>query len=542
MPSFQTHPDEGLLLRYFDGELPARKARQVSRHLNTCWQCRAQIDEWQQTVADCVRYRKNVLGTHLPPPPAPWTDLSNAYLQIDAGLAGQAWAGRLGRWLAAPAVQRWAVSGVVTAAIAAAVFYQFHETPSVQAAALLKRAVAVAQDHPQPKRQIRVRTGTSQFLLSDRANASAIEILFRTASYNPEDPLTARSYQQWRENLPEKSDEVTELSGSYRIRTVAARGNLAVASLTLRSTDLHPLAGRFEFRDREWVELSEIPEPALPHDDVSVETNGGAPIRRAEPSRLEPAGPATSALISQELQVVAALHGIGADLGDPVEVTRSERQVRVSGLGVAPARQKEIHRVLGTFPDIAVEFASPLPSPAPDAAGDSVVQPGGGKPGALQSRFERHLGGRAEFARFSAQILDWNEAAMSRAYALRGLAQRFPADATRSLRPLDREVLTGMARDHLAAMAANINSIQHTLAPVLVSLGGATAQGRPVIAGATWQDAAETVFQASRRVELLLASALGVTQDSGPPDQLPSDLIAALADLQASLESFDRLL
>ena len=57
------------------------------------------------------------------------------------------------------------------------------------------------------------------------------------------------------------------------------------------------------------------------------------------------------------------------------------------------------------------------------------------------------LGGRAEFARFSAQILDWNEAAMARSYALRALAQRFSADRVRSLSAPDREVLTAMARE-----------------------------------------------------------------------------------------------
>ena len=54
------HPDDGLLLRYLDGELPGRKARQVRTHLEACWQCRTQSEELQNVIGECVRYRKNV--------------------------------------------------------------------------------------------------------------------------------------------------------------------------------------------------------------------------------------------------------------------------------------------------------------------------------------------------------------------------------------------------------------------------------------------------------------------------------------------------
>jgi hypothetical protein len=99
-----------------------------------------------------------------------------------------------------------------------------------------------------------------------------------------------------------------------------------------------------------------------------------------------------------------------------------------------------------------------------------------------------------------------------------------------------------MARQHLAALSTNFNSIQRTLAPVLVSLGGSTAQGRPVTSHMTWQDAAGDLFGAARRVELLLSAVLGATQDSAASDRLPSDLISAMAELRAALDQCQRLL
>ena len=40
------HPEEGIMLRYLDGELPGRKVRQVRSHLEACWQCRAQVEDF----------------------------------------------------------------------------------------------------------------------------------------------------------------------------------------------------------------------------------------------------------------------------------------------------------------------------------------------------------------------------------------------------------------------------------------------------------------------------------------------------------------
>src|SRR5688572_16303908 len=104
MSNLQTHPEDGVLLRYFDGELPSGKARQTARHLEACWQCRTQIDELQRTVADCVHYRNNVLQSHLTAP-NPWVDLADGFARIDDELADGSWVARLGGWLAAPRVR-----------------------------------------------------------------------------------------------------------------------------------------------------------------------------------------------------------------------------------------------------------------------------------------------------------------------------------------------------------------------------------------------------------------------------------------------------
>src|SRR5215472_7992438 len=81
--------DDGMALRYLDGELPAHKARQVRRHLEACWQCRAEIEALETTVADCMRYRKQVLASRLPEPPHAWADLSRRFDRIDSELSAE---------------------------------------------------------------------------------------------------------------------------------------------------------------------------------------------------------------------------------------------------------------------------------------------------------------------------------------------------------------------------------------------------------------------------------------------------------------------
>lgn len=68
------HPDASQILRLLDGELSEAEARQVERHLEICWQCRAQRNETQAAIDAFVRYREKVLLAGIAPPGG-WPDL-----------------------------------------------------------------------------------------------------------------------------------------------------------------------------------------------------------------------------------------------------------------------------------------------------------------------------------------------------------------------------------------------------------------------------------------------------------------------------------
>ena len=600
------HLEDGFLLRYLDGELPRRKARQVRQHLEACWQCRVELASLETTVADCVMYRKNVLGACLPAPPQPWKDLSREFDRIgefdptgefdriDASLAGEPLGVRLinllTRTLTPPV--KWAAACAALVAVAAIPFYQLRETRSVQAAALLKRAVAVSESRPRTLRRVRITTparritkligaGELQPAVSVQpaaAGEAELAAMFRDAKYNFEDPLSAKSFTDWRGRLASKQDLVNTVPdgespnrGTYEIKTTTDDGSLVAATLKLRMTDYEPLEGRFEFRNRDWVEMTELVDQPTPPASRLAGTTGGMPRQPGvppafianpaeanrpaglDPAGLDPAG-SDSAGMNKELQVVEALHRVGADLGDPVEISREGRQVLVRGMGIPPNRQAQLHAVLDPLPNVVVRFADPAfpasnppvqsePAQTRNAAGPENRQ--------LQARIEERLGGRPQFERFSGQLLEWTDAAMARAYALRRLAQEFSPARERQMSAADRRLLHGLSREHLAAFAKETARIEITLTPILTGLGAAplkTEAKSQAQTTATWQAASDPLLTAARRVESLLAAAMGVTSpdkgwdrlaDNGW-DRVPAQLMSGLAQLTESIEQCQR--
>jgi hypothetical protein len=516
------HLEDEQLLRYADGESPARDAAAIRSHLEACWQCREQLEQLQNTVGECVRYRKNILQRHLPPPPAPWTDIYRGFAEIDAALAPATFRERVARVLRAPAysARRWATVAVTLMAICV-LYYRFRQAPPVQAAELLRKAIAAADAHPGKPRRIQIRT-KDRILTPDAL--SSLQVLFHQAHYDWDNPLSAKSYQAWRDTLVDKRDEVTAERDAYRIRTDAGSGELMAATLKIRMQDLRPVEERFEFRNREWVEITELAGEAEP------------PVLIAEGSRADnhtkiaPSPPAASATIGDELHVLASLHRVGADLGDPIEVSRSGGDVLVAGVGIAPQRQQEIQDALGAQKHVVVRFSEPVPARIePEREPHPDIQQ-------LQAQMAEQIGGRADFSQLAAQVLDMSEPMMARAYALRRLAERIPVEVEEELSAQDRQLLKRLQQEHIEALRRQTAEIDRLLRPALESVSGAPREAPDSIA----HSSAEELFQSARRVEKLLAVMFGAAPPESPSDQVPSQLLSSLAQLRARVEAYDR--
>jgi hypothetical protein len=548
------HADEDELWRLADGELSARESARVRAHLASCWQCRADLEALEQTIGECVRYRKQVLQTYLPSPPQPWPDLSRRFDEADRELAAHSRLVGLGE-----TVRRWMpgwkhlVPAAAALVLAFGLIERFRWTPAVEASSLLQQAAAAADGRPRAPRRLEIRTRSQRVTrtvpimqAAARDDLAAVSELFAQARYDFSDPLSARAFLEWRARLPEKQDRVARIEeqGSparnrYRILTTTRTNAIRQAALELRMADLYPLQATLRFHNEEWVELSDLPGEPAPATDVRADAarTGSAASSSAAPAeaggRLPDAPLATPA---EELQVLAALHRLGADLGEPVEVNRAGAHIVVSGLGVEPERQRQIEAALRGLPKTVLRFgAEHAEAVREDPA---VSRRAMGQSGDWPARLEDHAGGRAQVEQLAAAALEQSEQMMARAFALRRLAERFPPAAEAQLGEAERRLLRGLLQDHAAALHWRVEEIQRTVRPALSALGVPHAEAAAPPLPGDWQSATRELFARARRVEQELAALLAGAPPAVSPELLPSSLSEGLETLRAGAAGY----
>ena len=516
------HPGEERLLRYADGELLPRESAEVRTHLEACWECRAELDSIQAAVADCVHYRKSVLQAHLPPPAAPWRDLSAGFAAVNRGIAGESsWWRSLGDAVAAPRV--WAPALAAGLAVTAILVPWLRETPSVQAAELLRKAVAAAEARPVAARRLQIRTKSKRLfrtaaVAGAQADLKPVAALFQGANYDWADPLSAKAYFDWQNQLSTKTDEVVaEGAQYYQVRTRTGEGELTEATLRLRQGDLQPVQGMFKFRNEEWVELTEAPASELETTAPTASAAKASPAATAVP---------VVASIGDELRIMEALHKIGADLGDPVEVTRAGAQVSVKGFGIEAARRARIEGALRGVANVSLRFAEEgAPAGIQGAASRPVTVKAAASP--LEPQLERQLGSRAAIEQLANEVFDRYEQLMAHAHAIDRLAARIAGPA--ALSASDAAVYRSIQRSHAQALLRIESELSGLLKPVMPA-GGPDPAAAPV--------SARTLLESARRLEISLTMLLGAGPVSGMPEALPERIRTERIVLEQITRSF----
>lgn len=189
----------------------------------------------------------------------------------------------------------------------------------------------------------------------------------------------------------------------------------------------------------------------------------------ARPRRLEQSAPAPVA--SVELRIAAALHGVGADMGDPVDwVTGAKGRYRVDLLGLTPQREAEIRASLAGIPQVEVRS---LPTSTRDAATIPSDQPSPSSP-IRDPTFEKELvsytGGRRALEKLTNAALDLSDAVVIRAHALHDLELRFPPEKLRDLTNDEIRVLENIRQDHFRAVRQSTRELRALLLPVFEHL------------------------------------------------------------------------
>ncbi len=463
------HPDHEALLAEVTGGEPTSDTRQ---HLEICEDCRQMAAELQRQWEAYRVFHKGPMTEMLPQPPQPWEDLRPRMNT------------RSGNW------QWMAIAAAMLLTVLAAWQY-LRQPPSVSAAVLLVKAVAAAKT-PNPARRIVVRS-TRRTLVRPAVEAAApdsekdFRALFAEANYSWEEPLSAKSYQEWRGTLESATDHVEEIpagaAGSealYLISTSTTTGKIHHATLSLRQADLSPVLTHLEFPG-ETIEIS--PEPAPPPPPAAT-------IVKAPTMEIPSPGPTAS----DELRVVAALHSLAADLGEPVVIERTAEAIRISMVGVSPERAATIRATLTQLPLVNVAAADLRPSALPPGPSANPA---------------------------ADRILALSDAVMARAFAIRNLEARFPnGDA---MAPPDRDTLRVIFADHAQALEQKLNDLTAAVQPRLPTL---TADPAPPTSKAS----PESLLAAARDLDQALNRAFASRADS----QIEG-VAEALAQLRAAV-------
>lgn len=378
MFSSRSHPDEGQLLRFCEGELPVREASRIEDHVRGCWECNTHIDDMRQLIGEYVHYRRDVLRPSLPPPPAPWGSLSREFQRIrDDETTGRG-------FLVFRRPLVWVAAGLMVLVAAASSVIWIH--PGSHSAV--------------PRSEVHER--------------------------KPADPVEYRASQL----SPKRS----------------------------------------------------------------------VPLPRSPAVQQEQVGP------DDELKVIAALHRIGADLGDPVEVTRQPERIVIRGAGLEPDRIVQLRASVAAIPHVSFDFAAPAP-PATDTS-PVVVQSGRSSP--VQAQIARQFADHAAFQQFADQTLEASEEMLARAHALRALADRFPANVESEMSANSIGVLSAIRDEHMTALANAVDGIDRSVMPVLRSLHVET-NSPPAPSVANWRELAGPLLSTAERMDRVIGTMLATT-------------------------------
>jgi anti-sigma factor RsiW len=579
------HPDQNLILMFLEGELDEGDSSDVAHHLRTCWDCRAYSEQIERGICAFVEYRKESLLPELPPPTRGWRNftfrLQRAIKAFEAHpAAGPSTQSRLA-WLQRGAARRrkslplgssawqvvlrvlrpvaigvprpaWISGAISIVTVFAVLHFSVVQPPPMQAAEFLRRAAAAIPAPQRPRtvlyQKVRVRRGSVVFdqVLAHGAKVAASispDIPTRNAmslvKMDWKAPLSAERFSDWRKTVPQKDDRIFESPSSLTLRTTPldSQGDeVRYASLTVNRADWRPIAEHVEFRR----------QPALDVTEVSFEVRELPSVTQAAPSinasALEPA--LTEPLVKStetELAVRYALHGVGADLGEPIEIqTGGQGSVSVFGTVSSTERKRELLGALRGIPNVVPQLrteeeAAPPELPAPVTRAEPLIV-------TVRSPIERELleyfSDPAAVETFSKRAIAVTGDLMARAWALRHLSDRYGAAGSHdelalspALSPTSRQMLETMRRDHYRAMSDATSELTALLQPVLHSIIQATPEPTTKL---PLFDSAQEVQRLT--LEILSGSGSPDANQSSEPAKAAQDLLVALRGLEATLE------
>jgi hypothetical protein len=313
---------------------------EILLHLDGCEVCERRLEELEPLLR---RYRE-LRAESLPESPA-WRDIGPVLDSVDAlktksRTSRSAWAGAL----------------AAAATICVFLLWPAGRQSELRAETLLREAER-SLPMEGSKRRLEVRTAAGSFIrpavLNGMMAVDPVGVRFTAAHYDWNDPLGPASYGKWWDGLRKKKVSVVEDKGQGRIETDTSEGELVKASLTITENNMRVVAGRFEFADRQWVEIAALP------DAEEAPVAASRTPDSFDSSSKEPSPRFVQSLPERELHVWAAIDSLNLGAGTPVNVeVVSQERLLVTADHLDPSEEQLLRARIAGTEGAAVQIAN----------------------------------------------------------------------------------------------------------------------------------------------------------------------------------------
>ncbi|NOT60817.1 MAG: hypothetical protein HOP19_11410, partial [Acidobacteria bacterium] len=408
-------------------------------------------------------------------------------------------------------------------------------------------------------------------------------------------PLSVAEFSAWRNAARIQSEAVSPTvlpdgAQAWRLTTATQAPHALHAfievALLVRKADWHVVEQRLKVQGagevREY-ELSELAYEVLPLQALTVFTDlapkaSPVPFASASPALLPTVAPSLlpsvvpavapslkplpseTELKEAEVAALYALHQLQADLGEQLEVVReANHQIVVRGLVERAERKQQLTQALSHLPLVTARIQTVEEATRQPVAQQAVTPPDNNEPmlsitagasgnagGTFEQRLARYFAEREaapnsinlKVAQLSNEVVAESSAALSEAWALRRLLERYPADS--ELTPAARQRVAEIRANHLARLKAQSNKLRARLEPVLLSFGKSPAPRPSSPTEATKQEQMLLVFKAVEQVQQTTHRLFAGDNPNATPEEAARQLLGTLHRMEQALLNFEQ--
>ena len=526
------HPDENQLLLALERELSLEETAEVEQHLGNCWSCRARSSEMQSGILAFVEYREKRYLPSLEPPPHDFGGFPGKLGRVEAegkpdGLALRIWR-NIWHFMTSSNQVKW-VSATAATMVVVIFWTQVLLNPStVSASEFLARATSAQNPGTQGNKvsrtahqRVRITNGQQtvvrefEWTVGSPIPQARWQMKAEPSKWNA--PFTADGFAAWRDSVSTRKDKVKRSGDRWTLDTTAVDDLVKEAWLVVRASDFHPLEQHIRFADDRQLDFEELAfeiSPPKRPDSESV-----APARIAPDSIAPNSAAKTPEVASEpavdlnetELELRYAMFANKWDLGEDLLIARTPSGVALSGTASSGDRAASMQSILSSLPNVQISITAPVAVDRPAASNPS----GPGKSAAasptplLKDSLDGAFTSPEQRREFVDRCLAVSDTALSHAWTLKKLVDRYSESEERLLKTESQDKLREMLRTHLQQLAdANAE-----LDPLIELLPGSRAQGTAV--PGDWRTGILALFAQVQRQDSLVASLVAGTQANG---------------------------